>query len=201
MRFDRPLRQTLCIVALALTGTACMQNQPPVSSPVAVPPSSRAPQADPVVQLLQYADTLANSEPEQREQAVADAQRAAARAPGARHYARLAMAYGMPAQRRYTPDEAARYAQLALEADDANWSPAARQYLHQYARLYTTLTRPAPTASKTTAAHKHHTHAGSDGNDNDNDKQRIAELQAQLAEAHRKLREMADIEDHLSTTE
>lgn len=191
MRLDRLLPRHLCIITLmlALAGTACVQHRPPSTAP--------APASDPVVSLLEYADTLANSSPDQREQAVAAARQTVAGAPGARHYARLALAYGTPSQRRYTPDEAARYARLALNADDADWSPAARRYLQQYARLYTALTQSSstPTESRSTASD------ASTGTYDDNAEQRIADLKSQLAEAHRKLRELADIEDNLSAPE
>ena len=159
---------------------------------------------DPILDLLDYAGQLHEARPEAREEAVANARTRASSTPSAMSYARLAVAFGTPGQRRYTPDEAARYAQRALDADDAQWSPAARQYLADYARLYATITsqvQPAATTAPTVARRDPPVPPATPTvKNNTQEQQRVRALEKQLDEAHRKLRELADIEDRLSET-
>ncbi|MES1926075.1 hypothetical protein T31B1_12174 [Salinisphaera sp. T31B1] len=161
--------------------------------------------SDPAVALLNFAHELHAATPQQRADAVVAARKAAQDTPGAYSYANLALAYGTPGQRRYTPDEAARYAQRALEADDARWSPAARQYLTDYARLYTQLTKP-DTSSDTAPREARDDVPGMDPSPEPSagdtasleaQQAHIARLQAELDEAHRKLRELANLEERL----
>lgn len=186
MRFEAT--SLAAALGLALLGSGCATAPPAAPErPVVVHAGENRPDA--VVGLLEYVRQLDTDTPEARAQAVVDARTAVNRAPGARSYAQLALAYGRPEQTRYTPDLAARYAERALSADDADWSAAAAQYLRDYARLYTLITSedvPGSAPADRSPA------AGSNP-------QRIADLEARLAEAHRKLREMADIEDRLST--
>lgn len=157
-------------------------------------------QGDPAVALLNFARQLNQATPAQRAAAVNAARQSMKENPGAYSYAHMALAYGTPGQTRYTPDEAARYARRALEAEDASWSPAARQYLHDYARIYRLLTRPSAPSKSTPApaddASETHSEPAKTPEHSHNDA-RIAQLQAELDEAHRKLRELANIEDRL----
>lgn len=209
MRFERVLRH--CTVVLVLAGA--LGNSGCVNTPKPTPPGDRfqtAPAAtisydrDPVLDLLDYARCLHEATPASRAEAVGNARERANAAPGAIRYARLALAFGTAGQRRYTPDEAARYAQRALDADDAHWSPGASQYLADLARLYAKAARPpeqtsvpgAPIASDEPAPAQ--TAAGAAGAARDNE--RVRALEQQLDEARRKLRELANIEDRLSET-
>lgn len=109
------------------------------------------------------------------------ARRRAHESPDARNYAHLAIALGSPHQRLYTPDEASRYARLALMAQPSPWDPDAQQYLADYARLYGQLA-----ASKQPSG-------GSE--------QHIADLKRQLSRARQKLKALSNIEDHLDNVE
>lgn len=193
---------TMALVATAMTACVHQPSPRPGSTPRTATHTSRpepAPTRDPAMRLLDYAHRLHAATPEQRADAVEKARQDASDAPAAETYARLALAYGTPSQRRYTPDEAARYAQRALDADDAHWSPAARQYLSDYARLYGEITTPpggaAPGRSSNTdgdAASKQ-----VDADPDAAEQARIERLQTELYEAQRKLRELANIEDRL----
>ncbi len=130
--------------------------------------------------LLNYAHALAVGTPAKRANAVRAARRQLRQNPSAKHKARLAIALGIPAQRYYRPREAARYAQRAIDANDAHWSPTAKHYLSDHAWLYQQL------ASRATAD-KAKTH-------------RIAQLKAQLANAHHKLRALANVENQLDSS-
>lgn len=187
MRFESIPRALVAAALLAATLAGCVHV--PRHDPGRNAATPVAAHIDPVVELLEYAHTLEAGTPEQRAQAVIAARESAIRSPGAWHYARLAVAYGMPEQRRYTPDEAARYAQRALDADNARWSDAARQYLRDYARMYGAMTRPVSADDS----------AAETGNQRRSS--RVVALQAELDEARRKLRELADIEDRLSTSD
>lgn len=135
----------------------------------------------PALTLLGYARRLAHMSPAGREAAVHSARQQVHTAPSAITYAYLALALGSPHQRLYTPDEAARYAKLALETKPSPWDPDARQYLSDYARLYGELTRAAESSS--------------------DDQQRIADLKAQLSKAQAKLKALSHIEDRLNQLE
>lgn len=172
----------LCVAAIlsALLGAGCAHR--PAAEPKVIAHETEQ-SADPATDLLLYAHELRSGTPEARAEAVEQARAAVDDTPGARNLARMALAYGAPKQTRYTPDLAARYAGRALEADDAQWDAAARQYLRDYRRFYTRLTEQSPNEG-----------------DSDDARARIAELKAELDEAHRKLREMATIEDRLGSS-
>ena len=210
MRFDLSISGRalpIALIAVAML-SGCVNSSPrPTyedniqSSPAATITHER----DPVLDLLDYAGQLHDASPEARAQAVADARASASDTPGGMSFARLAVAFGTPGQTRYTPDEAARYAQRALEADDIEWSPAGRQYLADYARLYATITRqPQPVAPAAPTVARRDTPPAPPTSEtaqaSSPDKQRVRTLEKQLDEAHRKLRELADIEDRLSET-
>ena len=167
-------------VMLAISGcTSFKAPLMPGSNTHTVPPFAPTcgKQADAVIGLLRYAQTLANEAPDQRESSVGEARQQVDADPSALHHARLAIALGTPAQHLYTPDEAARYAELALDDENASWSPATRQYLSDYARVYRALVT----------------------DDTDGKQQRIVQLQAQLSDARRKLHALAAIEKSLDS--
>lgn len=161
-------------LSLAMTGCAHDNVKPP--SPPQTPPELAAP----ALTLLGYAHRLARTTPAGREAAVRAARRQVQKSPSAITYAYLALALGSPHQRLYTPDEAARYAKLALETKPAPWDPDARQYLSDYARLYSELTQTS---------------------DSDDADRQIADLKAQLSKAQNKLKALSHIEDRLDTVE
>ncbi|WP_123631918.1 hypothetical protein [Salinisphaera orenii] len=173
---------TLCVAAMlgALLVAGCAHRPSAETEDVAHETEQAA---DPAIDLLLYAHELQSGSPEARAKAVEQARSAVDDAPDARNLARLALAYGAPKQTRYTPDLAARYAGRALEADDARWNAAARQYLRDYRRFYTRLTEQSPS-----------------DDDSEDARARIAELEAELDEAQRKLREMATIEERLGSS-
>lgn len=194
MWLDASSRRALTGLLLVLICAGCTQLGFPRSTlrgPVTVTASCNTP-PDTVVGLLAYAHALAADTPAQREAAVHRARQQVHDTADARHYARLAIALGTPAQKLYTPDEAARYARLAAEDKDAHWSTAARQYLEDYARLYTELT-----ANSTTDSGNDNT--ATSGSSDTDAQQQIAQLRAQLADAQHKLRELANIEDRLNS--
>lgn len=177
---------------LVLLGSACVHESPreaTIQAQVAAP-VARAP--DPAIELLNFAHRLSQATPQQRAEAVVATRQAVRDKPNARSYANLAIAYGAPSQRRFTPDEAARYAQRAIQAKDADWSPAARQYLSDYVRLRAPTKRnhgPSDAAGPSGAA---------DGRDQSADRDaEIRRLQTELDDAHRKLHELANIENRL----
>jgi len=192
---------------LVLLGSACVHAPPEeatVQARVAAP-VARAP--DPAIDLLNFAHRLSQATPQQRAEAVVATRQAVRDDPNARSYANLAIAYGAPSQRRYTPDEAARYARRAVQAEDADWSPAARQYLSDYARLRAPTTRsgsPSHPVDSSAAVRRGYdtdrpdtTPAADDrGQSADRDAE-VMRLQAELDDAHRKLRELANIENRL----
>lgn len=161
-------------IVLAVAGCA-HDNIKPSSRPQAPPELSA-----PALTLLGYAHRLAQTSPAGREAAVRAARRQVETAPGAITYAYLALALGAPHQRLYTPDEAARYAKLALKTKPAPWDPDARQYLSDYARLYGELTHATEPS--------------------DADRQ-IADLKQRLSKAQNKLKALSNIEDRLDTVE
>lgn len=204
MRFDRLVFHGAAVlgVAGAMLISGCVNTPKPApqddriqTSPAATISYDR----DPVLDLLDYARQLREAKPGAREKAVGTARARANAAPSAISYARLALAFGTPDQRRYTPDEAARYAQRALNADDAQWSPAAKQYLGDLARLYAKAARPPqatpPPATTTVSSEPAPTHTATTIA---SDTPRVRALEQALDDAHRKLRELADIEDRLS---
>ncbi|GAB3679872.1 hypothetical protein [Salinisphaera aquimarina] len=217
MPFDLRYNARRAGIAVLLVATigGCAHAPPEAPADIAQRPvATPGKRPDPALALLDYARRLQNATPEQREQHVVTARRAVSEYAGANSFARLALAYGTPNQRRYTPDEAARYAQRALDAEDNHWSPAARQYLSDCARLYQAVadnnqtTAPAhqaearPEAAQDQATQAAGRQARADSNARaDADRAHIARLQAQLDEAHRKLRELANIEDRLGDTE
>ncbi|RJS92258.1 hypothetical protein [Salinisphaera sp. Q1T1-3] len=140
--------------------------QPPVQTATARPA--------PTLDLLRYARRLSDTTPAGRETAVDDARQQVRKAPGATTYAHLALALAAPHQRLYTPDEAARYARLALNAAPNPWDDNARQYLGDMARWLTLATQ--------------HTDADAD---------RIRTLESQLGEARTKLEALSDIEQRI----
>ncbi|MDA3919198.1 MAG: hypothetical protein PF501_00740 [Salinisphaera sp.] len=183
---------TVVFAVLAATGCTTIDRAPAQATAT----SCRThPVRDPAVALLDYAHHLAAITPDGREAAVNTARDDIRKIPNATEYARLAIALGTPGQRLYTPDEAARYAQLALDAQPSPWTPAARQYLTDYARLYTQLTNNQTKAS---------TAAGSSPDNGDgaaNDKAEIDQLRSELDDAHRKLRALAHIEERLDSAD
>jgi hypothetical protein len=216
MRFERPKAVSTALLGTLLLGlcSGCVApgKRPGLASTVETSPAaSITTERDPVLDLLEYAAHLESATPEERADAVAHARRHASEAPGALNYAQLAVAFGTPGQRRYTPDEAARYAELALGADDAQWSPAAAQYLRDMARLYAEVV-PAKTSTGTATVESsdqaqpvtqtpplaEQARAETDPDANTTESARVKALERELDEAHRKLRELADIEDRLS---
>jgi hypothetical protein len=199
-----PLLIVLCVATV--TSSGCANDPPPppalgdrVETSPAMP---LAPERDPVLDLLDYAAQLQQATPDARAEAVAAAREQVDQKPNAQSYAHLALAFGTAGQRRYTPDEATRYAQRALTADDATWSPAATQYLRDLARLYAdsarsnTRSEPAPPAPRP-AAPEPKTAAATDDRPNARARAHIRELERELDEARRKLRELAEIENRL----
>lgn len=162
---------------MALTGCAHDTIKPPA------PAQAPAELSAPALSLLGYAHRLADTSPAGREAAVRAARRQVQTAPSAITYAYLALALGSPQQRLYTPDEAARYAKLALETQPSPWDPDARQYLSDFARLYGELTRATDATDATDA-----------------DRQ-IADLKDRLSKAQNKLKALSNIEDRLDTVE
>lgn len=201
MRFNGMRRPATAAVGgvLVLLISACAHEQTQPAQVQTTTPSASASVADPVVELLDFAHRLGQATPQQRADAVVAARDAVREHPDAHSHAKLAIAYGAPSQRRYTPDEAARYARLAARTEDANWSPAARQYLRQYAQLCELMTSKnvraerenvaAPADPPVSAAEHEHPANARD--------LEIARLQSELADAHRKLRELANIENRL----
>ncbi|WP_353218739.1 hypothetical protein [Salinisphaera sp. S4-8] len=206
-------------VALAVAGASllagCSTDRRPPDLGERVETSPAMPLAaerDPVLDLLDYAAQLRQATPEARAEAVAVARAQVASRPDAQSYAHLALAFGTAGQRRYTPDEAARYAQRALTADDAQWSPAACQYLQDLARLYAegarngaasstdTVAEPAPAIAEPVIPESATRSARAQppaGQSNARERAHIRELERELDEARRKLRELADIENRL----
>ncbi len=187
---------------LTLLASACAHDERISTVRGTAPRAPVIEQSDPAVDLLNFARQLNQATPAQRAAAVNAARQSMKESPGAYSYAHMALAYGTPGQTRYTPDEAARYARRALEAEDASWSPAARQYLHDYARIYGLLTRSSASSKAASADGSGQASAepalAAEQSDDD---ARIAQLQAELDEAHRKLRELANIEDRLGDTQ
>lgn len=172
------------VVAVVLLGTLVGCARPPsdtASSILKKQPTVEP--RDPALALLDYAHRLATISPAARVTAVKTARADVHETPSAAAYARLAIALGTPGQKLYTPDEAARHARLALNAKPSPWNTGARQYLADYARLYTRLT------------------ADSDQHNTDTSRQasaaQVRRLQTELDEAHKKLRALAHIEEHL----
>lgn len=161
------------VIALGMAG--CAHDTTPAPIPQA--PSELS---APALTLLGYAWRLSRTSPEGREAAVHTARRQVRSSPGAITYAYLALALGSPHQRLYTPDGAARYARLALEARPSPWDPDARQYLGDYARLYGALTR----AKQPSDADR-----------------RIADLKHRLSKAQEKLKALSNIEEQLDNVE
>lgn len=174
------------LVAVVLLGTLVGCARPPsdtASSILKKQPTVEP--RDPALALLDYAHRLATISPAARVTAVKTARADVHDRTSAAAYARLAIALGTPGQKLYTPDEAARYARLALEAEPSPWNTRAHQYLGDYARLYTRLTddsdqHSADTNSQSTAA-------------------QVRRLQTELDEAHKKLRALAHIEERLDS--
>lgn len=142
----------------------------------------------PALSLLGYAYRLHSTSADGREAAVRTARQQVRSDPGALSYAYLAIALGTPHQHLYTPDEAARYARLALSSDDAPWDPDARQYLRDCLRLYRAL---SVSSRHTTVAVKN----------SRADAEHIAKLHTQLDQARAKLRALSHIEDRLDSAE
>ncbi|WP_424821435.1 hypothetical protein [Salinisphaera sp.] len=182
---ERDSRRILIVTAalvapMAVTGCAHDTINPPV--PAQAPTELSAP----ALSLLGYARRLADTSPAGREAAVRAARRQVQATPSAITYAYLALALGSPQQRLYTPDEAARYAKLALKTKPSPWDPDARQYLGDYARLYGELTHATESTDAT-----HSSHADRE----------IADLKDQLSKARNKLKALSNIEDRLDTVE
>ena len=151
------------------------------------PTAAPSDRVSPVVGLLEYADTLATSDAATRETAVRQMQRAVRAHADARNYARLSIALGMPHQRRYTPDEAARYAQKAIEAPNANWDRISERFLALQAEQLSDISRglrPTPDNDTTSASEA-----------------RVAHLTQQLAEARAKIAALSNIERQLDAPE
>ena len=197
-------------IAIALCATAatmggCTTDQPASALADRVETSPAMPLAnerDPVLDLLDYAAQLRQATPEARARAVSLAREEVDNRADAHSYAHLALAFGTPGQRRYTPDEAARYAQRALSADNAHWSPAAVQYLSDLARLYTqsvSNTAGGDPATDIGAAPASANKPLSPSAQDPGSQQRahIRELERELHDARRKLRELAEIETRL----
>lgn len=172
-RSGRAMAALGLILSGLLAGCAHAPHRP--TSPAPVPVDAGDSQA---LNLLTYARRLAETTPAGRRQAVIAARRQMHRTPGAVTYAYLALALARPHQRLYTPDEAARYARLALAADDAHWSATARLYLSDTARLLEQATTPA---GKSESVH-------------------VAALEKALAAARAKLAALSNIEDQLDTS-
>lgn len=203
MRCERLCRRSpgliACIAATTIVGCASAPQR--TEQIQTAPAATLAQQRDPVLDLLEYARHLREATPEARARAVVDARNRVHNTPGAIGYARLALAYGTPGQRRYTPDEAARYAKRALDVDDTPWSPAAGQYLSDIARLYTESARqaqPAPTGTANRGQPSADPTPQRRANNQSIVNTRVRALEKQLDEANRKLRELADIEEHLN---
>lgn len=188
-RSCRPRSGTTClllgfVLLGALAGCAHPRTEP--ETPIVRTQPSAQPH-DPALALLDYAHHLATISPAAREKTVKAARAHAHANPNAVAYARLAIALGTPGQKLYTPDEAARYARQALKMQPAPWNIDARQYLSDYARLYTNLTADTGQHSADNTA----TPAAA----------QIRRLRAELDEAHQKLRALAHIEEHLDSTD
>lgn len=176
----------LLAVVLVCALAGCAQSPSDAASSILKTQPTVEPRA-PALSLLDYAHHLATISPAARVAAVKTARADVDKTPSAAAYARLAIALGTPSQKLYTPDEAARYARLALNTQPSPWDTDAHQYLADYARLYTRLT------------------ADSDRPDTDTKSQSAAaevrRLQTELDEAHKKLRALAHIEEHLDSTD
>ena len=218
MRFDMRvvwIALAVCVASLVAGGCSTDRRPPDLGERVETSPAMPlAAERDPVLDLLDYAAQLRQATPEARAEAVAVAREQVASRPDAQSYAHLALAFGTAGQRRYTPDEAARYAQRALTAEDAQWSPAACQYLQDLARLYAegarngaatspandTMAEPAPAMAKPVIPESATRSARAQppaGQANARERAHIRELERELDEARRKLRELADIENRL----
>lgn len=174
------IRYVLALVVVLASLSACVHPSKHTDSNPSSDETGVADSRDSALALLDYAHHLAVISPDGREAVVHAARDQVSEQPTALHYAHLALALGTPGQRLYTPDEAARYARLALQAKPAPWSTAARQYLEDYARLYTELTGD---------------------NDSGGSPARVAQLKKELAEAHKKLRALAHIEERLDSAD
>ena len=202
----RPLWIMTTLVAATAAISGCTTDRPASALADRVETSPAMPLAherDPVLDLLDYAARLRQATPEARARAVSLAREEVDTRPDAHSYAHLAVAFGTPGQRRYTPDEAARYAQRALSADDADWSAAAVQYLNDLARLYNQSAHNAA-GSESGIAASASVPASSDArlpsaSQDPGAQQRvhIRELEHELDDARRKLRELAEIETRL----
>jgi len=177
----------------------CAHHRPPVVASVPVKPAPVHSIQNPALALLDYAHQLTAFSPQAREAAVNAARNDIRSQPNATDYARLALALGTPGQRLYTPDEAARYAGLALKTTPSPWNTAARQYLTDYARLYTQLTRSR--ASNSVGATSAVPKAGDDAHASAGSSAEVQRLQTELAEARRKLAALAHIEDRLDSAD
>ncbi|WP_423821441.1 hypothetical protein V5738_13990 [Salinisphaera sp. SPP-AMP-43] len=176
-RPDRSIRiiGLLSLLFSSLTLSGCSHD--PAQQPIQPRPPKQI--SSPALALLSYAHRLAETTPSGREEAVRAARHQVRDKPDATSYAYLALALGTPHQHLYTPDEAARYAQLALDAENAPWDTVARQYLSDYARLYSELTELQ----------------------DDDDEQRINDLKQRLEKAQRKLKALSNLENRLDNVE
>lgn len=170
LRPGRPSRLAALLGVVALAGCALMPAQTPSRH------GHTSAISAPALTLLGRAAKLAKADSGQREAAVRAARQRRQNTPGPVSDAYLAIALGSPHQHLYNPQEAARYAQLALNAKSAPWDPDARQYLRDLVRLYGALDDEFAT------------------------RQRIADLQRQLAQAQHKLKALTNVETHLDST-
>lgn len=180
----RAAGRALALVLLCVLAGCAAHPPSNTSTPIPETPPTTEPR-NPALALLDYAHHLATISPAARQAAVSTAREHVHTHASAAAYARLAIALGTPGQKLYTPDEAARYARLALKTSPSPWDTDARQYLADYARLYTRVTSQSDTntasvTNKPTTAE-------------------ILRLRAQLDEAHKKLRALAHIEERLDS--
>ena len=165
----------------ALTAVGCAHRPSTGSS---APDRVASPRVSPVVGLLEYSDMLDRATPEVRQKAVRQMRRGARAHPTAANYARLSIALGMPRQRLYTPDEAARYARKALATTPNDWDRISRRFLIDQAHHMDRI------AGRTTGR-------GNASPTSSNARARVAELERALAAARAKISALSDIESQI----
>ena len=162
----------------ALTAVGCAHRPSTGSS---APDRVASPRVSPVVGLLEYSDMLDRATPEVRQKAVRQMRRGVRARPTAANYARLSIALGMPRQRLYTPDEAARYARKALATTPNDWDRISRRFLIDQARHMDRISSKAARHDNVSPAPAR-------------DRARIADLEQALAAARAKISALSNIE-------
>lgn len=99
------------------------------------PTTSSQPELSPAAKLLFYNRALLRASPSGRYTMLVTARNAFQEHSTAAKAARLALAYGQPGFKGYSPENGRQYAQKALTLNAELWGPAATAYLKQFAAL------------------------------------------------------------------